>query len=212
MNNAALWDVWAVKYLLVTAAAEQAIPGFHKLMGPVAITAGQGGDSAVMYQRDSEPFYARVVAGALKLPEDQIINTVNDSRFPVGRVVLYPESTSVAPAPLKGALPEPSPATATVDEWAPGRMKIAIRGTDPRPTYLLVAENWYPDWKATVDGKSVGTLRGDYALISVPLPPGARQVSLEFVSAAYQTGRLVTLLALLATAALLAAPLWRRAR
>ncbi len=212
MNNAALWDVWAVKYFLLNAAVAQDIPGFHKIMGPVATSAAQAGDSAVMYERDSVPPYARVVAGALKLPEDQIINTVNDSRFPVGRVVLYPESTSVAPAPLKGALPDPSPATATVDQWAPGRMTIAIHGNDPRPTYLLVAENWYPDWKATVDGKAVTTLRGDYALISVPLPPGARQVSLEFVSAAYRTGRLMTLLALAVTAGLLAAPLWWRTR
>lgn len=212
MNNAALWDVWAVKYLLFTAAVEQEIPGFHKVMGPVAITAGQAGDSAVMYERDSVPPYARIVPGAVKLPEDQIITTVNDSRFPVGRVVLYPESTSVAPLPLKGALPAPSTATATVDEWAPGHMKIAIHGNEPQPSYLLVAENWYPDWKAVVDGKAVNTLRGDYSLISVPLPAGARQVSLEFVSAAYRTGRLATLLALLATAVLLAAPLWRRAR
>ena len=212
MNNAALWDVWAVKYFLVSAAAEQAIPGFHKVMGPVAITSGQAGDSAVMYERDSVPPYARVVPGAVKLPEDQIITTVNDSRFPVGRVVVYPESTSVAPLPLNGALPAPSAATATVDEWAPGRMKISIHGDESRPAYLLVAENWYPDWKAVVDGKAVNTLRGDYALISVPLPAGARQVSLEFASAAYRTGRLVTWLALVATALLLAAPLWRRAR
>ena len=212
MNNAALWDVWAVKYLVFTAAVEQDIPGFHKVMGPVAITAGQAGDSAVLYQRDSIQAYARVVPAAVKLPEDQIITTVNDSRFPVGRVVVYSESTSVVPLPLKGALPAPSAATASVDEWAPGRMKISIHGSEPQPSYLLVAENWYPDWKAVVDGKAVNTLRGDYALISVPLPAGAKQVSLEFVSAAYRTGRLVTLLALAALAVLLAAPVWRRAR
>ena len=91
-------------------------------------------------------------------------------------------------------------------------MKISIHGSEPQPSYLLVAENWYPDWKAVVDGKAVNTLRGDYALISVPLPAGAKQVSLEFVSAAYRTGRLVTLLALAALAVLLAAPVWRRAR
>jgi uncharacterized membrane protein YfhO len=91
-------------------------------------------------------------------------------------------------------------------------MRISIQGTDPRPTYLLVAETWYPDWRALVDGKPVATLRGDYALISVPLPPGAKQVALDFVSDSYRTGRLLTLVALALTAVLLAAPLWRRAR
>jgi hypothetical protein len=212
MNNAALWDVWAVKYLLLNAAVAQDVPGFHRILGPVATSAAAAGDSAVMYERDSAPPYARVVAAALKLPEDQIVTTVNDSRFPVGRVVLYPESTSVAPAPLKGALPEASTATASVDAWAPGRMTIDLHGADPRPTYLLVAENWYPGWKAVVDGKAIPTLRGDYALISVPLPPGARQVELSFESPAYRTGRLLTLVALALTAALLAAPVWRRRR
>jgi hypothetical protein len=212
MNNAALWDIWAVKYFILNAALAQDIPGFHKILGPVATAAAAVGDSAVMYERDSVPPYARVVAAAVKLPEDQLITTVNDSRFPVSRVVLYPESTSVAPMPLKGALPEASPATARVDSWAPGHMKISIQGTDPRPTYLLVAETWYPDWRATVDGKPVATLRGDYALISVPLPGGAKSVALDFVSDSYRTGRLLTLVALALTAVLLAAPLWRRAR
>ncbi|MGE5092045.1 MAG: YfhO family protein [Bacillota bacterium] len=212
MNNAALWDIWAVKYFILNAALAQNIPGFHKVLGPVATAAAAAGDSAVMYERDSVPPYARVVAAAVKLPEDQLITTVNDSRFPVSRVVLYPESTSVAPTPLKGALPEASPASARMDSWSPGHMKISIQGTDPRPTYLLVAETWYPDWRATVDGKPVATLRADYALISVPLPAGAKAVALDFVSDSYRMGRLLTLVALALTAVLLAAPLWRRAR
>ncbi len=212
MNNAALWDVWAVKYLVLTAGAAQNIPGFHRVLGPVATTSPQPGDSAVLYERDSVPPYARIVAGAVKLPEDQIVTTVNDSRFPVDRVVLYPESTSVSPVPLQGRLPEPAAARASVTSWAPGRMEIAIEGSDPRPTYLLVAESWYPAWRAAVDGKPAATLRGDYALISVPLPANARRVLLEFSSSEYHRGRLVTLLALLLTAILLAAPLWRRGR
>jgi hypothetical protein len=40
------------------------------------------------------------------------------------------------------------------------------------------------------------------------LPSGAREVTLQFASAAYAKGKLVTLVALLATAVLLAAPLW----
>ncbi len=209
MTNAALWDVWAVRYVVIRSEAAQDIPGFHRVLGPVAVTPG---DSGMLYERDSVPPYARVVSGALKIPEDQIITTVNDTRFPVGRVVLYPESTSVAPAPITGALPAAASATAGVTSWSPGHMRITLAGADPRPTYLLVAETWYPDWRALVDGKAVSTLRGDYALISVPLPPGAKTVALDFVSAAYQTGRLITWLALVGTAMLLAAPLWRRAR
>ena len=74
-----------------------------------------------------------------------------------------------------------------------------------QPTYLLVGENWYPDWHATVDGKPAPVLPGATTRCSAwSLPPGAREVTLQFASAAYARGKLVTLLALLVTLALLA--------
>ena len=95
-------------------------------------------------------------------------------------------------------------------EWAPGRMRITLAGRDPRQTYLIVSENWYPDWHAEVDGKPVAVLRGDYALLSVVLPPGAREVRFHFASAAYTRGKLVTALALLLALGLMLHPLWSR--
>jgi len=54
--------------------------------------------------------------------------------------------------------------------------------------------------------------RVDHALLSVVLPPGAREVTLHFASSAYARGKLVTLAAVLVTLALLAAPYWPRRR
>ncbi len=200
-----LWDLWAVRFLVLP--DTQAVPNFHRVLGPVPTIQGTTG---TLYERDSVPSYARVIGGAAKLPEDQIVPTVLDGRFPADRVVVYPDSASVAPPPISGALPAAATATARVTSWAPGQMRIAIDGTDARTTYLLVSENWDTEWRATVDGKPATTLRGDYALISVPLPPGARQVALDFVSRSYTTGRIISIIALLATAALLLVPLVRR--
>jgi uncharacterized membrane protein YfhO len=47
--------------------------------------------------------------------------------------------------------------------------------------------------------------RADYSLIGVPLPAGARTVALRFASPAYETGKLVTLVALTLAALALAA-------
>jgi uncharacterized membrane protein YfhO len=60
-----------------------------------------------------------------------------------------------------------------------------------------VSENFYPGWRAEVDGKAVATGRADFTLIGVELPPGARQVRLRFESAPVKTGGLVTIAALL---------------
>jgi len=81
-----------------------------------------------------------------------------------------------------------------------------------KPSYLVVAENWYPDWLASADGRPAQVLRGDYSLITVALPAGARVVELVFRSALYEEGRTVTLVALAALlVALIAALVPRRA-
>jgi len=203
-----LHDLLAVRYILLPEA--QAVSGFHQVLGPVPTTPGR---SAILLERDTLPRYTRVVAGAAKVAEDQAIPTVVDPRFPLNSVVLYSDTTSVSPEPLNGRVPPPTKVRATVAEWAPGRMRISLDGAEPKPSYLLIAETWHPDWHAEVDGKPASVLRADEALLSVVLPPGARQVTLHFHSAQYDRGRLVTFLALLVTAVLFASRRlmrWRR--
>jgi uncharacterized membrane protein YfhO len=76
---------------------------------------------------------------------------------------------------------------------------MGIRMT-PAPTsasYLLVSENWYKDWRATVDGEAAPVLRGDQTLITVPIGAGARVVELVFEPRDYRTGKRVTLVSLI---------------
>jgi hypothetical protein len=201
-----LMDLLAVRYLLLPEA--QTVPGFHQVLGPVATTPGP---PAVLLERDTLPPFVRVVPGALKLPQDQVVPTVIDPRFPFKAVALYTDTTGLSPEPIRGGqLPDAVPVRPTLAEWVPGRMRVTLEGAAPKPAYLLIAENWYPDWHATVDGKPTQVYRADHTLLSVVLPPGAREVTLHFASAAYARGKLVTLAAFLATLALLAAAWWPR--
>jgi hypothetical protein len=197
-----LLDLLAVRYLLLPEA--QAVPGYHQVLGPVPTTPGS---QAILLERDTVPAYVRVVAGAAKLPEDQTVPTVIDPRFPRNAVVLYPDTAGVSPQPIRAPGADTTTVTASLGEWAPGRMRVSLSGSDAQQRYLLIGETWYPDWHAAVDGKPAAVLRGDHALLSVVLPPGAREVRLWFASADYAHGRLVTLLALLITAGLFAWPL-----
>jgi hypothetical protein len=197
-----------VRFLLLPQA--QPVPGFHQVLGPVTTTPGT---PAVLYERDSIPPYVRVVPSAAKLPEEQVVPTVIDTRFPYNAIAIYPDTAGVAPEPIRGGqVPEAAPVRATLGDWAPGRMRITLEGSAAKPTYLVIGENWYPDWHATVDGKPARLHRADHTLLSVELPPGAREVSLHFASAAYARGKLVTLAALFVTLALLSVPLWQRQR
>lgn len=92
-------------------------------------------------------------------------------------------------------------------------MTIQIAPAPTGQSYLVVAENWYPDWVVTVDGAPGRVVRGNQSLITVQLPAGARQVKLSFTSPAYQRGKLVSLAALLTVAGLIAVPAaagWKR--
>jgi hypothetical protein len=201
-GSSTLLDLLAVRYLLLPEA--QAVPGYHQVLGPVPTTPGS---QAILLERDTVPTYVRVVAGAAKLPEDQTVPTVIDPRFPRNAVVLYPDTAGVSPQPIRAPGADTTTVTASLGEWAPGRMRVSLSGSDAQQRYLLIGETWYPDWHAAVDGKPAAVLRGDHALLSVVLPAGAREVRLWFASADYAHGRLVTLLALLITAGLFAWPL-----
>jgi hypothetical protein len=201
-----LHDLLGVRFLLLPQAQE--VPGFHQVAGPVTTTPGSTG---ILYERDTIPPYVRVVPGAAKLPEDQAVPTIVDPRFPVSAVVLLPDTAQVSPAPIASSGSDSSSVRATVAEWAPGDMRIALQGSDQRPLYLLVGETWYPDWHARVDGRAAQVHRGDHALMTVVVPPGAREVRLHFGSADYARGKLVTLLALLAIAGLFGWS-WQRTR
>ena len=71
-------------------------------------------------------------------------------------------------------------------------MRIRLDSGAPQDGYLLISENHYPAWRATVDGVSVKTFRGDGALLTVPLNAGTQHVELTFVSDEYELGRAVT--------------------
>ena len=178
-------------------------------MGPTPTTHGSVG---VLYERDTVPPYVRVLPAAAKLPEEQLVPTVIDPRFPVSGVVVFPESASVTPAQIRAGGPDTTSVRARLSEWKPGSMRVTLPGATPRRRYLLVSENWYKDWHALVDGRPAPVLRGDQALITVALPPGAREVALDFDSPEYARGKLISLVALLAIVGLWAWTLVQRRR
>jgi hypothetical protein len=204
--NPVMLDLFAIRYVLLR--QEQQLPRYHKILEGTTTV----GSTAVLYEADTVPPYVRLMAGAIKAPGEQISGIVNDPRFPALSVALYDDSSSVSPVDLGDATPAPAAATARVTDWEPGRMTVAIEGRDDRELYLVVSENWYKDWQATVDGRPVMPLAAHSTLLSVPVPPGAKEVRFEFRSDAYRLGRLLTVLSALIVAGLLVAPRLGRAK
>lgn len=207
LPNPQLWRLLAVRFIVYPDSGP--IPGFHRVVGPATTATGT---VAYLLEADTVPPYAQVATAALKLDDSQIVPTLLDPRLPsFDRFVIYDPSQPVGPPEIT-EIPPPSGIRATVTAWEPGHMRITLHPTPVARAYLLVSENWYPDWQATVDGRPARALRGNQSLITVPLAPGAREVELSFRSAAYARGRLVSWLAGLGLAGLVVVPavLWRR--
>lgn len=93
-------------------------------------------------------------------------------------------------------------ATATIQRYRLNDVTIAV--DTPGPALLRLADAWYPDWKATVDGRPVGILRADFLLRAVPVPAGRSTVVFRFESASQRLGLVLSLAALAVILALLA--------
>jgi hypothetical protein len=61
--------------------------------------------------------------------------------------------------------------------------------------YLVVDDGWFPDWRATVDGRETPVWRADYLLRAIWLPPGRHRVQMVYTPLSYLLGAAITLFA-----------------
>jgi len=209
LTSTRLWDLLAVRFVLLADTVH--IPGYHRLLGPVETAAGRRG---YLYEADTAPPYARVVPTAAKVGADSLVPpTLADPRLPgFDRVVLLPANSPVNPPPLRG-LPPASASKAHVTAWDAGKMTVELEPPPHDSSYVLIAENWYLDWRVSVDGTAGQVLRGDHALITVPVAPGARTLDLTYYSRSFARGKAIGLVTLLlVVAGFVVPPAWARRR
>jgi len=87
---------------------------------------------------------------------------------------------------------------------------VTVDVETPGPALLRLADLWYPDWVATVDGRPVEILKADYLLRAVVVPAGRHRVEFRFVSRAMRQGLMLSGASLLVSLVLLAVGMLRR--
>ena len=189
--NPQLWHLLNTQYLL-TDVDSIPIPGVQRLAGPVKNAAGS---TEYLYRLPGDNPYAWVAPVIVKAGDAPVLNTVLDPRFEAARVALVDSAAPVAGAPVSGMPPATGIAVHTAS-YAPGRVSLTLASPAPAGSALVVSENYYPGWTATVDGKSAPVVRTDFVLMGVPLPAGATRVELAFTSPSYERGKAITLAAL----------------
>ena len=88
--------------------------------------------------------------------------------------------------------------------------EVTVTTSTQGPAILRLADLWYPDWVATVDGRTAPILRADKFLRAVVVPAGRHEVKFTFRSPAMRQGLTISIVsALIAIASIVAGSLTR---
>jgi len=119
---------------------------------------------------------ARVVGDAIVVPEDETLAVILDeaSFEPETQAVLSePPPISLGGPDVRGEVTwiEQSPNRLLFDAYASG------------PALVVLSDNWFPAWKAWVDGVESPVLRADHTLRAVAIPVGQHRIEFRYQSA-----------------------------
>jgi hypothetical protein len=117
-------------------------------------------------------------------PASAILDSVRNGTSPSSEVTFLEEDPKLTLGPVGGA------AAAIVTYKL---NDVAIDVDTPSPALVRLADLWYPDWTATVDGKPAPILRADYLLRAVPVPAGKHRIEFHFRSPALKQGLILSL-------------------
>jgi hypothetical protein len=173
-------------------AGQLRLPAFVHLAGPVK---NSSGSTVHAYKVASDNPAAWVASAMVKAPPDQALSTILDPRFDPRTLAIVDTSAKDVAAVQIQSLPAPTTTQASVPRYSAGAIDVTLDQPGAAGQALVVSENFYPGWRATVDGKATSVARMNYNLIGVPLPAGARSVQLRFTDSAYERGRVITLVA-----------------
>jgi hypothetical protein len=189
LQNQNFYALTNARYLLTNAE----VPELERLVGPVRNAAGT---QVWLYRLPGDNPPAWVTPLIVKADDESVLATVLDPRFDLRTAALFDSEAAVrAPAAVQ-ALPAPLTGTrVSVTRYEPGQIDLTISGPVPDGAALVVSENYYPGWRATVNGAAAPVGRADFTFIGVPIGPGARTIQLRFTDESFRTGAIVTLLA-----------------
>ena len=185
--NPAVWGLLNVKYIY-TNIDDLGIPGATVAVGPVRTAMGS---TVWLHQLPGEHPFAWVAPVIAKFADDAVAEAFAAPTFPYRSVALLPPESETMAQTLT-AMPAPLDLRARTTSYAPGRISIELEAPAPEGSALVVSENFYPGWSATVDDQPATAERANLSLIAVALPAGARRIELAFDSERYHAGARLT--------------------
>ncbi len=190
MGNPNIRRILNVKYILWSDYEEGGSLGGQ----PLAATQLRDGRAYQSLYADLGLPRARLVGSAVVKSDAEAVDYIlSDGHDPTVEAVLSEESPPVTLAgrPVSGSV--------RWVERSPNRMEWSVESDGP--ALLVLADNWFPAWKARIDGQEVPVLRAYHTLRAVPVPAGSSTVVMTYESAALVRSAWLSALVLLGLAA-----------
>ncbi|HET7234624.1 MAG TPA: YfhO family protein [Longimicrobium sp.] len=146
------------------------------------------GQQALVYQNTQSPGRAWLVGQAIRTAPDATLRTMQTPQWDprVNAVVESPRDLALAGPGLRG--------TAAVTRYEADRVDVATQASGA--ALLVLADNFYKDWKAEVDGRPAEIYRTNHTFRGVVVPAGRHNVTFTFEPAGLRTGFTIYLLTL----------------
>jgi hypothetical protein len=164
-------------------------------------------DYTVYENRRAQPL-AWIVSDVRSIADTTAVEVVHRGQLPDGslfdpqRAALVDGADGPAPGPFAAGSGD-----ARVEAVEDGR--ISVRVSTSSGGYLVLSENFYPGWRARIDGNAAGVRRTNISMQGVTVPAGQHTVVFELISNTQRAGAAVSIAGLLVCAALVAADLRR---
>ena len=147
----------------------------------------QGRPYETVYEFSDLP-RARLVADAVILPDDQAVPHMLSGDFDPARQLVLSE-----PLPIELTGGE---VVGRVEWVERNNNDMTLRVSADRPAVLVLADNWFPAWRARIGDQEVPVLRANHSLRAVPITAGEHTVEFYYESDRLRWSLRLTLLSL----------------
>jgi len=121
---------------------------------------------------------------------EETMKALESTNFDPRRTVYLPLS-----ARNKVAVTKASEAKVIFQQFGNQEAHLTVQA--PAPALVVIAQSFYHDWHAFVDGKPVPLLRANHAFQAVEVPAGRHEVTLRYEDSMFRLGALISVLTLL---------------
>ncbi|KPK64383.1 hypothetical protein AMJ83_02925 [candidate division WOR_3 bacterium SM23_42] len=124
--------------------------------------------------------------------ESDILDIMKSDEYDPSHTVLLENDPDVPRLDIKD---ESLPPAVELVKYTPN--EIVCNVESEHPGFLVLADNWHPDWQAFVDGEISKVYTANHTFRAVYVQSGMHELTFRYVSSGFATGRIISIITLI---------------